>query len=104
MIYNLPEALWVFAVTLWSYRRKMKVLHWRISLQYIPLIYPIALELFQYWHITDGRFDLLDILASTVGWAMAMLLSNSYSSRSWHHGQGHFILLLYAMVILSDVV
>ncbi len=104
VIYNLPEALWVFAVTLWSYDRHIHLRQSKIPLQYFPLLYPIVLEFLQLWHLTDGRFDVWDILLALLGWSVAMWICSRQEMERSQRIPVHFAFFLYIIVFLSDVI
>ncbi len=71
IIYSLPEGLWVFCITLTSKCLILKIGKREIDLIYFPLIFSIGLELFQLFHLTNGRFDFWDIGFSITFWAIA---------------------------------
>ena len=71
VIYSLPEALWVFCITITSKRLFLKIGRLQFELVFAPLLFVIALELFQLFHVTNGRFDFWDIGLSLLFWAMA---------------------------------
>ncbi|HTE28445.1 hypothetical protein [Flavitalea sp.] len=71
IIYSLPEGLWVFCITLTSKFLFLKVGDREIQLLFLPLVFSIGLELFQLFHLTNGRFDLWDIGVSILFWATA---------------------------------
>jgi hypothetical protein len=71
LIYSMPEGLWVFCITLTS---KPYFIGWnsrRLHCLFLPLIYCISLEIFQLLHLTNGRFDLMDIQVSILFWLIA---------------------------------
>ncbi|EHQ25060.1 hypothetical protein Mucpa_0879 [Mucilaginibacter paludis DSM 18603] len=70
-IYSLPEGLWVFCITLTSKTFYVKLNKWRLNCVFIPLIFCVSLEILQLWHITNGRFDFMDIAVSLVFWIIA---------------------------------
>lgn len=70
VIYSLPEGLWVFCVTLTSKPFYIRLNDRRFDCLFIPLIYCISLELFQLFHITNGRFDFMDIGVSVLFWLL----------------------------------
>lgn len=74
IIYSLPEGLWVFCITLTSKSLFLKRGSLEIDLLFVPLLFSIGLELFQVFHLTNGRFDFWDIGASVVFWAAAHYL------------------------------
>lgn len=71
VVYSLPEALWVFCITLTSKGLFVKVGTSKLNLTFAPLLFAIGLELFQLLHFTNGRFDFWDIGLSLLFWAMA---------------------------------
>jgi hypothetical protein len=74
IVYSLPEGLWVFCITLTS-RDYYIGLAWRqTNCLYFPLIFSVGLELFQLLHITNGRFDFMDIFVSVIFWILGACL------------------------------
>ena len=72
VIYSLPEGLWVFCITLTSGHYYIKIGGRCIYCLYIPLLFSVALELFQLLHITNGRFDFMDIGISFAFWLLGL--------------------------------
>lgn len=70
IIYSLPEGLWVFCITLTSRQYYIMLLGSRIDCCYIPIVFAVGLELLQLLHITNGRFDLIDISMSISFWLL----------------------------------
>ncbi len=81
IIYSLPEGLWVFCITLTSRCLFVKVGRKEMDLLFVPLIFSIGLELFQLFHLTNGRFDWWDIGFSILFWAIAHYLIEYRSTR-----------------------
>lgn len=71
IIYSLPEALWVFCITLTSKHLFVKINKRAFNLIFAPLLFAIGLELFQLLHLTNGRFDFWDIGLSVLFWGIA---------------------------------
>jgi hypothetical protein len=76
MIYSLPGGLWIFCITLTSKPYYIDLNRWRIDCVYIPLIFCCSLEMLQLIHLTNGRFDFMDIVFFVSFW----LLGRSDSS------------------------
>ena len=76
MVYSLPEGLWVFCITLTSKPYYIQWRNLRLNCVFIPLIYCIALEVFQLLHVTNGRFDFADIWVSGLFWLVANFFFN----------------------------
>ena len=68
IIYSLPEGLWMFCITLTSKHYYIAWKKWRLDCVYIPLLFCFSLEMLQLIHLTNGRFDLMDIYLFTVFW------------------------------------
>lgn len=81
IIFSLPEGLWVFCITLTSKFMFIKVGKREFNLVYAPLLFSIGLEIFQLLHLTNGRFDFLDIAVSIAFWATANYLMKSNNTR-----------------------
>lgn len=68
VIYSLPEGLWILCATITSKPYYIRLGNWQIKCVLIPLIYCISLEILQLYHITNGRFDFMDIWISITFW------------------------------------
>ncbi|KIA91947.1 hypothetical protein OC25_19420 [Pedobacter kyungheensis] len=77
IIYSLPEGLWVFCITLTSKGFYIKFFNRQIDCVLIPPAFAIGLELFQLLHITNGRFDILDIAISLLFWFLALKITQT---------------------------
>lgn len=71
VIYSLPEGLWIMCITLSSNMYYLRLFRLQIDCKYIPIILCLALEVMQLFHITNGRFDIMDILVTLVFWLPA---------------------------------
>lgn len=80
-VYSLPEGLWVFCITLTSKPYFIRLGNWRLHCVFIPLISCIGLEIFQLFHITNGRFDFMDIGVSVVFWITGNYILNDESEK-----------------------
>ncbi len=105
VVFNLPETLWVFSATILSFdfagmRPKLKPL--LISL---PLVVATSIELMQFLHISDGVFDLMDLLAGVMGFFFAISLSyKSSQARIPSYLSYSLYISSYCILILADVV
>lgn len=72
IVYSLPEGLWIFCITLTSMPYYLQMGSLYVDCKYMPLIYCVGLELLQLTHITNGRFDFIDIAFSAAFWLLAM--------------------------------
>ncbi|MEZ4906830.1 MAG: hypothetical protein R2771_04110 [Saprospiraceae bacterium] len=81
VIYSLPGGLWVFSTALIAKDMKFKLWGTTIMLIYFPLMYALGLELLQYFHITDGTFDIDDILISLLAWVLVFKYYNTNTSK-----------------------
>lgn len=107
IIYSLPEGLWVFCITLTSKGFYIKLFNKQINCVLIPLIFVIGLELFQLIHLTNGRFDFLDITISFVFWFIAAKIidtktqfQNIFNSFNFNSA---ICILSYCIVYLAHV-
>lgn len=73
IIYSLPEGLWAFCITLTSLPYYLQVNKSRIDCKYIPLVWCVGLEIAQLFHVTNGRFDPMDISVTVIFWMIALL-------------------------------
>lgn len=74
VIFSLPEGLWVFCITITSKDLYIRFAKKEIDCALLPLVFSIGLELLQLFHITNGRFDLLDVLISIFFWFIAYFM------------------------------
>jgi hypothetical protein len=73
-VYQLPGGLWVLAATLASWNGPAIRELWRFNMSHLPLTVAIGLEVFQKMGITDGTFDVGDIVAAYGGFCVAKYL------------------------------
>ena len=107
IIYSLPEGLWVFCITLTSKFLFIKIGSRVINLLFVPLVFSIGLELFQLLHLTNGRFDLWDILVSILFWGVANYLFKHKKTRQNildpFNSRSFICFLSYQIVYLAHV-
>jgi hypothetical protein len=83
IVYSLPEGLWVLCITLTSRHYYITLLGRRMDCLYIPMVFSVGLELFQLLHITNGRFDMMDISVSFIFWLSgAYLIGSRYQKQN----------------------
>jgi len=83
IVFSLPEGLWVFCITLTSRHYYVRLAGRQMDCLYIPLLFSVGLELFQFLHITNGRFDLMDIGISFIFWRLgAYLVSGPHQKQN----------------------
>lgn len=81
IIYSLPEGLWVFCITLTSKHYYISLYKRRIDCLFIPIVFCVALEILQLFHLTNGRFDFMDIGVSLVFWILAVYILTDGSEK-----------------------
>lgn len=106
VIYNLPEALWIFSLTLLSKGLHLHVFGKKLHFLFIPLFYIFIAEYFQYFQITDGTFDVMDMIVSTVFWCVAIAILyfqpiRDFSKRELLPRLGVYFMVLFS-VYLAD--
>lgn len=108
LIYSLPEGLWVFCITLTSKEFYFDLFKKRINCVFIPLLFVVALELFQLLHITNGYFDFFDIGISLFFWFIAAkIIDTQQRLENLFHSLNYsslFCLLSYCIVYLAHVI
>lgn len=83
VIYSLPEGLWIFCITLTSKPYYVRLRNWRIAGIFIPLICCFALEILQFLHVTNGRFDFVDLGFGVVFWILGnCMMSNNFEKQN----------------------
>ncbi len=81
IVYSLPEGLWVFCITLTTSFFYLEVNNRKWNLFYLPLMLAVIIELFQLFHLTNGRFDLMDITFACGFWLLARFCTRSFSEK-----------------------
>jgi hypothetical protein len=71
IIFSLPGGLWVFCVTALSQDFYMKIKQHTIQVILVPILFTIGLEFCQLIHLTNGRFDIWDIVFYLLFWLLA---------------------------------
>ncbi|RAW02187.1 hypothetical protein [Pseudochryseolinea flava] len=72
IIYSLPGGLWIFCVTSLAQDFYITVKAYVINLYLIPILFAIGLEICQLMHLTNGSFDVWDIVSYGLFWMLAM--------------------------------
>jgi hypothetical protein len=107
VIYSLPEGLWVLCITLTSKSYYISLRNWRFDCIFIPLIFCFTLEILQLFHITNGRFDLMDIGFCIVFWILGSLILRDKVEKqnivTWPNSKSFVCLASYGIVYLSHV-
>ena len=107
VIYNLPGALWLFAFLSIFVVKKEKGIFYCL----IPLSVALLIEFLQYLSITDGTYDVIDVLFYLAAWSLFMLRWRIKGNKvRWFKSaekisktELSILLLFFAIVILSDV-
>ena len=99
---SLPEGFWVFCMTWISSDFRFK----KFCLWWSPLLFALGLEILQYFGITDGTFDWVDVLFSIVFSLLAIRFlpqraKTTYSSISYY---AVLLFIGYLLVVFSDVI
>ena len=107
VIYNLPEGLWVFSITLLGANLYIRIKHRKIYLIYLPIVFVLLLEILQLLKITDGTFDLLDIGISSAFWLLAYVYCSTCGSslKELKNNRARFILfiIVFSLAYFSDL-
>mgnify|MGYP003636407017 CR=1 FL=1 len=107
IIYSLPEGLWVLFVTLISKEFYFTSQSKNYSLVFFPILLAICIEVFQYFQLTDGTFDWLDLGVALFFWGLTCFLLpprfNILQLKNAFNIRGILLISSYLIVILSDV-
>ncbi|HYF71154.1 MAG TPA: hypothetical protein VD884_23670 [Ohtaekwangia sp.] len=71
IVFSLPGGLWIFCVTMLSQQFYLKIGEQKIPLVIVPVLFAIGLEFCQLLHVTNGRFDVWDIVLYLLFWLIA---------------------------------
>lgn len=81
LIYNLPEGLWVFCITVTSSFFYLEYRNRKWGLVYVPILVAVIMEIFQLLHFANGRFDMMDIIFATGFWLLALFCTNDNAGK-----------------------
>lgn len=105
-IYSLPGGIWVFVITSLLNQHRIWFQKARLPLDYLPITYGIILEFFQFFRITNGTFDSMDIFF-VLGFGVIALSINRNQQEftvDWQKKIPHWVLVSgFLVLIFSDV-
>ena len=81
IVFSLPGGLWIFCASVHSQDFYMQVRTYKLQLAFVPVFFAIGLELCQLLHLTNGRFDALDIGFYFLFWFLAYYYFPSKTSQ-----------------------
>lgn len=81
IIFSIPGGLWVFCATTLSQGFYVVVWGRKVQVALIPILFGIGLEFCQLVHLTNGRFDTLDIVSYLFFWSLASLIFESHDTQ-----------------------
>lgn len=100
IIYSLPEGLWIFSLSISSANFFIKIKKIQLPLILFPLIIMVVFECIQYFQITSGTYDPLDIYYSITLWLLGLLIGYQKKTTT---NQNLFASLSYAnLMCLSN--
>ena len=106
-VYSLPEGLWLLCITISSTFFYLEINGRRLNLVYFPILFALILEFFQLLHLTNGRFDLMDILFSVAFWITGFLLTDHHQHKEnilqTRSARSVFCVMSYSLVYLAHV-
>jgi len=107
IIYSFPGAAWVFCATLTSKFVFIKFWKYKINLLYAPIIFVTIVEVLQFCKITNGHFDIFDLIFSLIFWVVAAFFFNYRESKqnliNPLNANSVVCAMSYMVVFLSDV-
>ena len=74
-IFSLPEGLWIFCTTITSSFFYLELGGKKYSLNFLPVMIAVIMELLQLLRFTNGRFDPMDLIFSIGFWMLAIFLT-----------------------------
>lgn len=79
-----------------------------MNLAWVPLLVAVVLELCQLLHITNGRFDFIDIGFSFLFWSVAYIFTDTNGKEEYIHTRttlgGISCVFCYSIVYLAHVI
>lgn len=86
LVYSLPGGLWVFVLSLLGWRLYLGP----FNLFWLGLFFGLGFELTQLLGITDGTFDVLDLIAVLIGFTLARYCTIYWLPDEWRAEQGRW--------------
>lgn len=86
MVYSLPGGLWVFVLSLLGWRLYLAGFH----LFWLGLIFGLGFEFTQLFGITDGTYDVQDLLAVLIGFGLARYCTSNWLPVEWRSEPGYW--------------
>lgn len=71
VVFSIPGGLWVFCATTLSQGFYVRLKGLNIQVALVPIAFATGLEFCQLIHLTNGRFDVLDIAAYAFFWSLS---------------------------------
>lgn len=96
LVYNVPGALWIFGLSLLGWRLFIA----RIPLFYVGLVTGQLFEVLQLLQLTDGTFDVLDVLWNFGGFLVALVFCKSMP-HDWRTERGMWRYVLFFVVLFA---
>jgi uncharacterized membrane protein len=107
VIYSLPEGLWVFCITLTSKDLYLRINKTEIHFAILPLIFVISLEILQFFNITNGTFDFVDIFTAIQFWMIGYFIIEEENEKHYPlkkiNKRSVMCLMSYLIVYLAHV-
>lgn len=105
VIYSLPEGLWIYATTLASKDYYISIKNSKLNLVFLPLLVAFSIEFFQLINLSNGTFDLIDLIFATFFSALGYFLpfGSSLGQTKFQLSQNNSLLCLstYLIVFLA---
>jgi len=107
IIYSLPGGLWVFSASILARNLRLRLFNKQINLEWLPMVFALWLEFWQYFGIVKGRFDVIDILIVLLFGFTALLahrpMQLSHRMLFPFHRRSAFFMLVFVCVFLGHV-
>lgn len=107
IIYSLPEGLWVLCITITSSFFYIRVYNRKLALTILPMLMAVLMEVSQLIGFTNGRFDVMDILFSSVFWISGLYITKNNPDKEPvfpFNARAVFCASNYAIVYMAHVI
>lgn len=106
IVFSLPEGLWIYCITILSGPFCLIIRKRKYNLVFVPFITAVIMELFQLFHIANGRFDWMDILFSLFFWLLAFYQTKAMVKQKFFKrldAKSIWCICCYSIVYLAHV-
>lgn len=107
--FNLPGVLWMIGALLLCAKYTITIRKLRFKLMFLPLLVCVIIEVVQWVGITDGTFDMMDVVSYLLGFVVVYAMYTSRTEKKecilrMQLAHIPIVILFFFSIYLSDMV